>query len=193
MKIHQADRIFAKELTADDITDRVMEWFDDERQMKFYTNSKRKITKESLTASIEEGKKKGDNITFGIYDNTTSILFGTIKIGPMNHVHKISEVVVLIGDRSFLGIGLAVDAIKLGIKIAFEEFDIRRLIGGIYESNIASVKAYMAAGCIVEGRLKGYYLVNNKSEDRILVGCYNPKYFSAAEIQKIKDDEHRYI
>jgi len=47
----------------------------------------------------------------------------------------------------------------------------------MFRGNIGSVKAYTRAGWVIEGVLKGQYLVDGKAEDRILVACFNPKYF----------------
>jgi [ribosomal protein S5]-alanine N-acetyltransferase len=193
MKNYQSERVFIKEIEINDITDRVMSWFEDEELMRYYSNSRNRITKENLLQSIAEGKKSGNVFTYGIYDNATSKLIGTLKLGPINHSQKISDLVALIGDRDFLGKGLAVEAIKLGNELAFEEYDIRKLFGGMYESNIPSIKAYTRAGWIIEGRLKGHYYVDGKNEDRILVGCFNPKYFTVEELAKLKENEHRYI
>lgn len=193
MKKYISERIFLQEIRIDDVDDRVMRWFEDEELMRYYSNSKNKITKESLIDSIELGKKTGNVFTYGVFDFITSMLIGTIKVGPINHVHKISDLVVLIGDREFLGKGLAVEAIKLGNELAFREFSIRKLFGGMYESNIPSIKAYTRAGWIIEGRLKGHYYVQGKHEDRILVGCYNPKFFSNEEIDEVKQNENRYL
>lgn len=193
MNKYVSDRIFLQEINIEDINERVMLWFDDSELMKYYSNSKNKITKESLIESIELGKKNGNVFTYGIFDNLTTTLIGTIKIGPINHAHKISDLVALIGDRDFLGKGLAVEAIKLGNELAFNELSIRKLFGGMYESNIASIKAYTRAGWIIEGRLKGHYIVDGKNEDRILVGCYNPKYFPQEEIDEVKTNENRYL
>lgn len=192
MEIYKGDRIYLKEINLNDLDQTVMEWFNDNELMKYYTNSRNKITKENLVASIEEGKRAGNLFTFGIYSNALNNLIGTIKIGPINLNHKISDLVVLIGDRNYLGKGLSVDAIRLGNQIAFEKFNIRKLYGGMYESNIASIKAYTRAGWIIEGRLKGFYVVDNKNEDRILVSCFNPTFFSEDEIKQIKENENRY-
>lgn len=193
MNKYISDRIFLEEIKIGDVDDRVMLWFEDEELMRYYSNSKNRITKESLINSIEQGKITGNIFTYGIFDSVTSILIGTIKVGPINHVHKISDLVALIGDREFLGKGLAVEAIRLGNELAFSEFSIRKLFGGMYESNIPSIKAYTRAGWIIEGRLKGHYYVDGKNEDRILVGCYNPKFFSNEEINEVKQNENRYI
>lgn len=190
---YKGERLFLKEISQNDITDQVMSWFEDEELMKFYTNSKNKITKEKLLQSIHEGKKNGTVFTYGIYSLENNILIGTIKLGPINFNHKTSDLVALIGDRNYLGKGLSVEAIQLGNKLAFEEFDLRKLFGGMYLSNIASIKAYRRAGWLVEGILKGQFIIDNKNEDRILVGCFNPKYFLDEEINQIKKNENRYI
>lgn len=193
METFKGDRLYLREISIDDITDAVMAWFDDEELMKFYTSSKNKITKEKLLSSIEEGKKTGNLFTYGIFTNDTNTLIGTIKLGPIHFIHRTSDLVALIGDRNYLGKGLSVDAISLGNQLAFEKFDLRKLYGGMYESNIASIKAYTRAGWLIEGRLKGFYMVDDKNEDRILVGCFNPKYFSETEINQIKENENKYF
>lgn len=193
MKKYRGDRVYLNEIKDSDITEDVMMWFEDEELMKFYTNSKQTITKEKLIQSIAEGKEKGNLFTFGIYTVEEDNLIGTIKLGPINLTHKTSDLVILIGNRNFLGKGLSVDAIKLGNILAFEEFDIRKLYGGMYESNIPSIKAYTRAGWLVEGRLKGFYWVDNKNEDRVLVGCFNPNYFSQDEIDEISSNQNRYL
>ena len=193
MKKYSGDRVYLNEIEKKDITEDVMKWFEDKDLMKFYTSSKQTITKDSLLHSIEEGKSKGNLFTFGIYTVVENILIGTIKLGPIHPVHKTSDLVILIGNRDFLGKGLSVDAIKLGNQLAFEEFDIRKLYGGMYESNIPSIKAYTRAEWLVEGRLKGFYWENDRNEDRILVGCFNPKFFKKEEIEEVAANQKRYL
>lgn len=193
MEEYKGENLYLKEINISEIDDTVMAWFDDDELMKFYTSSKNKITKEKLLSSIEEGKKAENLYTYGIYINFTDKLIGTIKIGPIHFIHRTADLVVLIGDRNYLGKGLSVDAISLGNQLAFEKFNIRKLYGGMYESNIASIKAYTRAGWLIEGRLKGFYMVDDKNEDRILVSCFNPKYFSEEEINQIKENENRYF
>lgn len=186
------EHLYLKEIQIEELTDSVMAWFADKDLMKFYTNSQKTITKDSLIASIEKGKAEGNVYTYGIYSIQGDILIGTVKLGPINKVHKTSDLATLIGNRDFLGKGLAPEAIKLGNQLAFSVFDLRRLATSMYFSNIASIKAYVRAGWLVEGRLKGYYCVNGKSEDQILAGCFNPKYFTDAEIEEVRNRQKEY-
>lgn len=191
--MNSKNKIFLKEVHEDELTEEVMSWFADEELMKYYTNSKVAITKDKLVSAIKAGKENGNQFTYGIYILETDKLIGTVKIGPINFTHKTSDLATLIGDRNYLGKGLSSEAVRLGVELAFEKFDLRKLYSGMYESNIASIKSYRRAGWIIEGRLKGQFLVDNKSEDRILVGCYNPKYFDKQMINKIKQNENRYF
>jgi ribosomal-protein-alanine N-acetyltransferase len=193
MEVYKGQKLYLRKIEAKDITDRVMSWFDDEELMKFYTSSKNKITREKLLFSIEDGQKNGNLFTYGIFTIETNELIGTLKLGPIHFVHRTSDLVVLIGDRNYLGKGLSAEAIRLGNQLAFEEFDLRKLYGGMYASNIPSIKAYTRAGWLIEGRLKGFYEVDGKNEDRILVGCFNPNYFSKEEIKQLKENEDRYF
>ena len=186
MKTFESERIYLKKIEPHYLDDNFMSWFRDEELMQYYTNSKKVITKEVLLKSIEDGEKNGNNFTYGIFFKENDQCIGTIKIGPINLVHKISDLVVLIGDKNYHGKGLAVEAIRLGNQLAFEKHDIRKLFGGMYASNIASIKAYTNAGWVIEGKLHGHYLVNNKAEDRILVGCFNPAYFTQEEIENAR-------
>ena len=186
------EHLYGKDIEVDELTDSVMAWFSDKQLMKYYTNSQKVITRDSLIAAIEQGKKEGNTFTYGIYDIQRELLIGTLKLGPINKVHRTSDLATLIGEHSFLGKGLAAEAIKLGNQLAFSVYDIRKLYGGMYESNVASIKAYLRAGWLIEGRLKGFYQVDGRNEDRVLVGCFNPKYFSEIEIEKVRNKQGDY-
>jgi ribosomal-protein-alanine N-acetyltransferase len=178
---YEGENLYLRKIKPEDINEDVMLWFSDEELMKYYTNSKIRITKETLCKSIEDGEKTGNSFTYGIFFKENDDCIGTIKLGPINQVHKISDLVVLLGNKKYHGKGLAVEAIKLGNQLAFEFYDLRKLFGGMYENNISSIKAYTKAGWVIEGTLKGHYLENGKPLDRIEVGCFNPKYFPTNE------------
>ncbi|GAA3931498.1 GNAT family N-acetyltransferase [Hymenobacter algoricola] len=176
-KAYASARLVLRSLKPSDIDASFLSWFQDDELMRFYTNSRQTHSRESLLQNINQGIQAGTSYVFAIIGRETNACIGTIKLGPINHDHKISDLVVLIGDRRFHGQGLAIDAIRLGNAIAFEEFGIRKLFGGMFETNQSSFKAYTRAGWVEEGRLKGHYLVDNQPVDRILVACFNPAFF----------------
>lgn len=178
---YESENLRLRPLREDDLGEAFLSWFQDEDLMRFYTNSRQQHSRESLWHNISQGAASGTSYTFAIEDRASGAVIGTIKLGPINHDHRIADLVVLLGDRRFHGRGLAVEAIRLGNALAFQEFDIRKLFGGMFETNQSSYKAYTRAGWVEEGRLKGHYLVNGQPVDRLLVACFNPAYFGGEQ------------
>ena len=172
-----SERIYLKKISIKEVNDRYASWFQNEELMRLYTSSKKAISKDDIINSILQGEQTETLYTYGIYYKENNLLIGQIRLGPINKAHKISDLVILVGDTKYLGMGIATEAIKLGNRIAFEKHNIRKLFGGIYETNIASIKAYTRANWVIEGRLKNHYIQNEQSIDRILVACFNPEYF----------------
>ena len=127
-------------------------------------------------AAVPRWRHHQNTIINPIKENNECI--GTVQIGPINKIHKISDLVVLIGNTKYHGKGLAIEAIKIGNAIAFETHNLRLLYGGMHRDNIGSVKAYLRANWIIEGILRDHYIVNGESQDRILVACFNPSIFN---------------
>lgn len=182
----ESERLELLAFNKEALSDQVMKWFDDPELMRFYTNSRKKIDRKDLIESIDQGEQTKTSYTYFVKFKKTDQLIGTIKIGPITQAHKISDLVALIGEKGDFGKGIGTEAIALGVKLAFEKYELRKLFGGMYASNISSIKAYTRAGWIVEGVLKGHYLNEGKNEDRILVGCFNPKFFTNEEIESSK-------
>jgi len=176
-KSMKQNRVYLRELVHDDVNDYYLSWFKDNSVTSFL-----EVDGKSLTKKMVE-----DYIDFGLDSNSYSMQaiclidgdkhIGNLKVGPINHKHKIADLVCVIGDKNYWGKGLATDAITLGNTIAFEKYNIRKLHGQIFADNIGSIKAYCKAGWIIEGVIEGRYLVNNLPMDQILVSCNNPKYF----------------
>lgn len=184
MEKMESERLYIKLLTEAAVNEKYISWHNNEAHLKYYSSSKKKFTREYLVDEINEGHKKGLLFTYGLYTKENEKLIGNIKIGPISKKHMTSDLVVFIGDTDYLGKGLAVEGIKLGNQAAFNAHSVRKLFGGMFRGNIASVKAYTRADWMIEGILEGQYLVDGKSEDRILVACFNPELFDVAKIMR---------
>lgn len=171
-RVSEGPRVFLDLMTKTDVDERYLSWFTKAEHIRFFSGSGRKFTQEALLAEIEEGHKTGSTFVYGIFRQDSELLIGTIKIGPIDRQNQTSDLVVHIGDPENGGRGIATEAIELGNRIAFEDLGIRKLFGGMYEANIAAVRAYLKAGWEVEGRLRDHYLVDDSPMDRILVACF---------------------
>lgn len=164
-------------LSLNDIDEEYCSWYqNDDGHLNYFTGSNRVFNSEVLVQDFTEGINSG-RWYYYLIKNEAGQKIGNIKIGPIDLKNKTSDLVCLIGNRDFLGKGLSTKAIILANTIAFEKHDIRRLHGGMYASNVPSIKAYTRAGWIVEATFRGYYWVNGVAEDRVCVACFNSRYF----------------
>jgi len=171
------NEIFLKELEETDFNDEYVSWHSNEHTT-FYSGSNRVFTRENLLEEFYRGKNENNIFHYGIFSSANKKAIGVLKLGIINWSNLSSDMIVFIGDKNYLGKGLAVKAICQGNEIAFKTHKLRKLYGGMYYDNIASVKAYLNANWIIEGVLKDHYLYNNESQDRILVACFNPDIFN---------------
>ena len=168
-------QIYLRDLDESDITDEYLRWFWDE-SVTYFLESKN-LSRDEAVEYFKQGWETGSHFMYAIVDKASEAVIGTVKIGPVNRKHMISDLVTLIGNRSFWGRGIASEAIRIGNGIAFNQHGIRKLNGGMYEDNIGSIKAYLKGGWVIEGRLVGQYLLDDKVQDRVVVSCFNPDYF----------------
>ena len=170
-------QIYLCELEESDFSDEYVSWHSSEHTA-FYSGSNRIFTKDNLLEEFRRGKDQNNIFHFGIFCSANQKLIGVLKLGIVNWSNLSSDMIVFIGDKNYLGKGLAIEAIKLGNNIAFNNLNLRKIYGGMYFDNVASVKAYLRADWIIEGVLKDHYLYEGKPQDRILVACFNPSIFS---------------
>jgi len=165
-------RVFLRRLREDDIDERFALWFQNKDLMQYYRGDPAPMSRQDLIDEFIEIESKGKIFIYAIVVVQTNIVIGTIRIGPIHPTHRTSDLVVLLGDLAYHGKGIAVEAIIQGNELAFTAHNVRKLHGGMYSSNSASIGAYLKAGWIVEGNLKDHYLVEGKPMDRVLVACF---------------------
>lgn len=173
-----AGKVSLRPLELNDFDDEYCAWYENsDGHLDYFTGSGRKFDRTMLIEDYQEGIETGSRYFFIVEDVVTRQRIGNIKIGPIDKKNKTADLVCLIGNRSFVGRGLAPEIISKATELAFDEFDIRRLHSGMYSTNIASIKAYVRAGWEIEATMKGYYLHDGIQIDRVCVCCLNPKYF----------------
>tara|TARA_B100000795_G_scaffold243342_1_gene207150 strand:- start:24013 stop:24597 length:585 start_codon:yes stop_codon:yes gene_type:complete len=175
-----------REFKSDDITKEYIEAHNT-NLAKFYSGSgSRMFDKKSIAEEIESGLDNGTRCYYGIYEINCNELIGTIIIQDINLKNKTADVVPFIFNEHYFKYRLGSIAIKLGCQKAFDDFDIRKVFGGINKNNIGAVKTFFNSNYVIEGIRKAQYGSNTHFTDEILVACFNQKYFSEAFMKEYK-------
>lgn len=111
-----------------------------------------------------------DSLFLGIRCHAIGRHVGNIKLAPINHVHGLAEVGIMIGAKDAWGRGIASRAIAIACSIAKFQLDLRKLSAGCYASNRGSERAFIRAGFVVEARRPQHFILDGRPEDLILLG-----------------------
>jgi len=176
--VANSNRVSLRLLTEDDVTEEYVGWFRDAVVTEYLDSQGFSV--EDAREYLRQGRESRAYFMYAVIDNDSRLHIGNVKLGPISWLHGTADLVTVIGRREFWGKGLATEAIKAGNQIAFKDYGIRKLNGGIAEGNEGSVKAYTRAGWVIEARLKGHHMIDGMSRDRIVVSCFNPEFFPDA-------------
>lgn len=167
--------VYLRPLEEDDVTETYLAWFKDEEVTRFL--DARDITKQDAIEHLHAGKKGNAWYLFAICESTTDQHIGNLKVGPIHYRHATSDLVTVLGDRSSWGKGYGKEAVRIGIDIAFNHLNVRKLSASIDSLNVASIKTYCGAGFVVEATLKDQYMDLSSGDmvlsDKVFIACYN--------------------
>lgn len=95
---------------------------------------------------------------------------GAIGLHPQPDVHRRSmEIGYWLGEP-FWGRGIATEAVRAMTRYGFENFDVARLFGYVFEWNPASARVLEKAGYRLEGRLRKAVTKDGRTMDMLVYG-----------------------
>jgi ribosomal-protein-alanine N-acetyltransferase len=160
------DTLILRPLEKRDVTERYLSWFRDE-QVTLFLDAKN-ITRQEAIDYIDRPEH------FIYAACVDGVHIGNLKVGPIKFRDMVSDLPLVIGDRSYWGKGLGTKFIIMGNNLAFTKHGIRKLSGGMPSNHHSSFKAYTRSGWYEEGRLKDHYFMGGRLWDRICVSMFNP-------------------
>jgi ribosomal-protein-alanine N-acetyltransferase len=160
--------VYLRPLTVDDVSDTYLAWLQDDEVTKY------------LEARFEPQTIDGIRSWVAGFDGTSNLLFGVFAFDDDRHIgnvtlrqvrhHRTADFGYLIGDRSMWGTTAAVEALVLLFDHAFGTIGLRKLHGGAYRSNVASIFNYQRFKFAREGILRRHVLADGEPVDVIVFG-----------------------
>ena len=161
--------------------------FDHEELGKAYTvwNQDSELTRllDSRAVALRSAKKISTFFEKMIKDNSPvehyfsiraledNRLLGDINLDVINDWSSQDSFVGLgIGNRADWGKGYGTDAMKIILRFAFTELNLRRVTLTVFEYNPRAIRSYEKAGFRHEGRLRGALLRDGKRWDMLYMG-----------------------
>jgi ribosomal-protein-alanine N-acetyltransferase len=166
----ESSRIYFREVRLEDVDGAYYRWVNDHEVMLYLESRFHPTSKEQLRDYIILKSNDKCASFFAIVLKEGDRHIGNITLGPINWVHRLSDLGILIGEKEYWGHGYATEAFRLLAAYAFEGLNLHKLTAGCYGRNGASAKALTNAGFTIEGIRKNHLFIDGKYEDLVLLG-----------------------
>lgn len=145
-------------------------WLHDEEVMQGIATSG--YTIDNLKKYVTEKIADGGTYFYAIHSKVDEKHIGNVKLDFFDEKANVSELGLLIGDKSYWGKGIGFEACKLLIEFGFKTLKLRKIYLAVYESNPGAKKLYEKLGFVLEGTLRKHVLVNGNYYDKYLMGLF---------------------
>jgi RimJ/RimL family protein N-acetyltransferase len=144
------------------------EWIND-RDLVSLSAAYRPVHEEAHQRWFSEIQSRPDVVVFGIRELSSGALVGSAQLLNISPVHRSGELQIRIGDGSGRNRGLGTAAVKLLVRFAFEDLNVRRVYLHVFASNEPAIRAYEKAGFEEEGRMREAVYVDGQYVDVIIM------------------------
>ena len=169
----EGERLYLRGVTPEDVTDAYVRWMNDPEVTRYLESRFFPHSKEGIRSFVESLQGDRDNAFFAIVLKEGDRHIGNIKLGPINWLHRLGEIGLMIGEKDTWGKGYAAEAIRLISDYAFRHLNLHKVTAGCYGSNQGSARAFERAGFKVEGLRPQHFFCEGEYVDFILLGKVN--------------------
>jgi RimJ/RimL family protein N-acetyltransferase len=165
-----SQRLYLREVRLEDVNENYYRWMSDPEVTRFLESRFFPNSMESLRQFVTNKQGDRNNVFLAIVLHEQHRHIGNIKLGPIDWIHRLGEVGILIGEKDCWGKGYATEAIGLLAEYAFDRLALHKLTAGCYGNNEGSTRAFERAGFVREGIRKEHFFCGGARVDLILLG-----------------------
>ena len=168
-------KIYLDLLTPEKVTMDYVRWMNDRELTRFMESRfKDEYSLEELKTYIREINDGRTNFMFGIYLMADDRYIGNIKLCEVNPFPHHADIGFIIRDQASWGKGIGSEAIGLVTRFAFDRLGLNKVVAGMYQSNIGSLKAFTKNGFRQTGVFEKQYCYKGRYEDAYWLEKLNP-------------------
>ena len=131
---------------------------------------------EWLEKDLEKGST--EELFWGIRKLDDDALIGFIGLFNLYLQHGDTLVAIAIGKREFWSHGYGTDAMRVMLRYAFLELNLRRVGLIVFEYNPRAIRSYEKAGFVYEGRVRGSMQRDGKRWDFLYMGILREEWLA---------------
>jgi RimJ/RimL family protein N-acetyltransferase len=140
------------------------------------------VLKEWLKKDLEKDLEKEPFYWFHIRTLDDDRVIGDIALDGVNWNNGESFVGISIGEKENWNKGYGTDAMRLIVRYAFAELNLRRVSLTVFEYNPRGLRSYQKAGFKEEGRMREYLNRDGRRWDMIFMGILREEWQSLVQV-----------
>ena len=176
MSLLESDNIYLRKISISDCNENYLNWMNDSEVNKYLESRFTTHSIDSLKDFVNSMNNSENNVLFAIIDKSSDKHIGNIKLGNIHPVHKYADIGLIIGDKNCWGKGIGTKSIQLVTDYAFNKLNLRKVIAGVYEYNIGSIRAFEKCGFKRAYVKKDTYFFEGNYIDAIVFELYNKNF-----------------
>lgn len=150
------------------------QWLNDSETADF-------LSRREFLANLEnEQKWLEENINneaaFVIVTLAEDKMIGTCSFENINHIDRVAELGIFIGDKEYRGKEIGTEAVKLLLNYGFNSLNFNSIYLKVMEFNPRAIACYKKCGFNEVGRLRQHNYINGKYYDSIYMDILKSEY-----------------
>ena len=174
----QARRIALRALEPQDLTDRYLQWLNDERVCAGNGHAVFPNTRRKMRDYFKATRNSRNEIVLAIVTRQGGRHIGNVSLIDIDWVSRSAAFAILVGDLKWWGKGIGIEAGKLVMDYAFTRLNLHRVHCGTLENNVGMQKLAAHLHMRKEGRRREAIFKTGKYIDILEYGVLKREYMA---------------
>lgn len=133
---------------------------------------------EELNWVNSNGKESNGKYNFAIEKLDDCKYIGGCGINNMDWKNRIATIGIFIGDKNFWNQGYGSDALRVLLRLAFEEMNLNKVKLNVYDFNKRAIRCYEKCGFKKDGILRQEVFREGKYHDEVIMSILREEYLA---------------
>jgi RimJ/RimL family protein N-acetyltransferase len=179
-------RCYLSPLNPEDV-EKFVFWLNDMEVAQYLTVVYHIISLDVERETLEKFCRQGDH--FAIVDSETDVLIGGCGLLNLDHINRISEVGIFIGEKSYWNKGYGEEALRLLLDYGFNILNLKNIMVNVYAFNTRAIRCYRKIGFKEIGHRREAKRIQGKSYDIIYMDILSEEFKGGSTLPPLSPPE----
>jgi RimJ/RimL family protein N-acetyltransferase len=162
-------------------------WLNDMEVAQYLTLAYRLVSLSNEKEILEKFSRQGDH--YAIVESKSDELIGGCGLLNLDHINRISEVGIFIGDKNCWNKGYGEEALRLLLDYSFNILNLNNVMLNTYSFNTRAIRCYRKIGFKEIGRRRQAKVIQGKSYDIIYMDILAEEFTGGSSLPPLSPPE----